>query len=48
MGHVAAKDLSLNLVQGGANRIDLGQDVDAVAVVLHHAMESADLTLDAL
>src|SRR4051794_10616338 len=27
-------------------RRDLGEDVDAVLVVLHHALEPADLTLD--
>ncbi len=35
-----------DLVESGLGGADLGQDVDAIAVVLHHALDSADLALD--
>ena len=37
-----------DLVERGLDRGDLGQDVDAVALVLDHALDPADLSLDAL
>jgi hypothetical protein len=36
-----------DLVQRGLDRGDLGQDVDAVPVVLDHPLDSADLAFDA-
>jgi hypothetical protein len=46
MGDVIAQDLLLGAPQRGAHRRDLRDDVDAVAVVLDHAGEAADLPLD--
>ena len=36
-----------DLVERRLSGADLGEDVDAVAVVAHHALDPADLTLDA-
>src|SRR5699024_3277387 len=33
---------------GGVHGTDLGEDVDAVLVLVHHAVDSPDLSLDAL
>jgi hypothetical protein len=35
-----------HLVEGRLDRGDLGQDIDAVAVVLDHSLQAADLALD--
>ena len=35
-----------NLVERGLGSADLGEDIDAVAVLLDHALDAADLTLD--
>ena len=35
-----------NLVQGGLDRADLGQDVDAVTVLVDHLGDASYLTLD--
>ena len=36
-----------DLVERGLDRRDLSQDVDAVAVLLDHALDATDLALDA-
>ena len=46
--HVIAQDLLLDLVQRGAHGVDLGQHIDAVAVLLDHAQHAAHLALDPL
>ena len=46
MGDVIAQDLLLHTAERGAHGRDLGDDIDAVAVVLDHAGEAAHLTLD--
>jgi hypothetical protein len=43
-----AQDFLFGPPQGGAHGRDLGDDIDAVAVVLDHAGEAADLPLDPL
>jgi hypothetical protein len=35
-----------DLVEGGLDRRDLGDDVDAVALILDHPLDPADLALD--
>src|SRR6185437_2873847 len=47
MCDVLAQDLLLDTAQRGAHGADLGDDVDAVAVLFDHARETADLPLDA-
>ena len=47
MGDMIAQDLFLDPAQRSAHRADLGDDVDAVALVLDHAGEAAHLALDA-
>ncbi len=42
------EDLLLHGVQGGADRGDLGQNFNAVAVVRDHPYEAAHLALDPL
>src|SRR5207249_8543898 len=34
-------------LEGGPGRVDLGQDVDAVAVLFDHLLDPSDLALDA-
>src|SRR5580658_7904419 len=46
--HVIPQHLFLDLVQRGADGIDLGQQIDAVAVLRDHALQAADLTLNPL
>src|SRR6185437_13421167 len=46
MRDVIAQDLLLRAPQRRAHRRDLGHNVDAVSVVLDHAGETANLTLD--
>ena len=48
MGDVIGQDLILGAAQRGAHRRELGDDVDAIAVVLDHAREPAHLALDPL
>jgi Cu+-exporting ATPase len=48
VGDVIAQHLLLDAAQGGADRGDLRDDVDAIAVRLDHAGEPADLALDPL
>jgi P-type Cu+ transporter len=48
MGDVVAQDFLLGAAQRGAHGRDLGNDVDAVAVVFDHAGKPAHLPLDAL
>src|SRR5689334_5370911 len=46
MRHVVPQDLLLKPAQGGAHGRDLGDDVDAIAIVLDHFRQPANLTLD--
>lgn len=43
---VVPEDFFLQSPQGGTNGADLGHDIDAVAVLVQHAGEAADLTFD--
>ena len=45
---VVAQQSDADVVQCRLDRGDLGEDVDAVAVVFNHASDPADLALDAL
>src|ERR1700709_1165788 len=42
------EQLQAHLVEPGLDGADLGQDVDAVALVLDHALDAPHLALDAL
>ena len=44
--YVVSQDLSFNLMQRRAHRIDLGQYVDAGALLADHPEQPADLALD--
>jgi hypothetical protein len=44
--YVIAKDLLLHFVQSSANGVNLRQYVHAVAIVLDHPKQTANLTLD--
>ena len=46
MRDVVAQDLLLDAAQGGAHRRDLRDNVDAVAILVDHLREAADLTFD--
>ena len=48
VARVLVEQAERDLVERGLDRADLGQDVDAVAVVLDHPLDAADLALDAL
>ncbi len=48
MGDVIGENLILGAPQRGAHRGELGDDVDAIAIVLDHAREPAHLALDPL
>src|SRR5258706_2120603 len=43
---VILENLVLDLGQRRLGRLQLGEDVDAVAIFLHHPRDAADLTLD--
>ena len=43
---VVVEQAERDLVERGLDRADLRQHVDAVAVVLDHPLDAADLTLD--
>jgi hypothetical protein len=43
---VAVEQPERHLVQGGLDRCDLCEDVDAVAIRLDHSLDAAHLTLD--
>jgi copper chaperone CopZ len=47
MAGVVVEQSERDLVERGLYRADLGQDVDAVAVVFDHSLHSTDLALDA-
>ena len=47
MARVVVEQAERDLVERGLDRADLGEHVDAVAVVLDHALDAADLALDA-
>src|SRR6266508_3447835 len=44
--HVIVQEADANGLQRGARRVQLGEDVDAVLVLLHHPLEAPDLALD--
>ena len=46
--HMVFEHLEAQALQCGANGGNLGEDVDAVAVVVDHAFDSAHLSLDAV
>src|SRR5262245_61633041 len=46
MPDMVAQHLLLDLAQRGTHRADLGHDVDAVAILIDHAREPADLAFD--
>ncbi len=48
MSDVIAQHLLFHFVQGGANRVNLREDVYAIAILVDHAHQAADLALDAL
>lgn len=48
MADMVAQNFLLDPAQGGANRRDLRDDVDTIAILLHHAGQAADLPLDAV
>ena len=48
MGYVIAQNLLLDLMQGGPDGIDLRQDVHAIAILIHHPQQAADLPFDPL
>ena len=43
---VAGEQPNADGIQRGADGGDLGEDVDAVAIVLHHAEQAVNLALD--
>src|ERR1700731_2782922 len=45
---MVGQDLLLGATQGGAHGGELGDDIDAITVVLDHAREAAHLALDPL
>ena len=45
---VRAEQQQANLFEFRPRRVDLGQDVDAVAVLGEHALDASNLALDAL
>src|SRR5690242_8937637 len=47
MRNVIAQHFLLDPAQRGAHRRNLGHDVDAIAIVIDHLRQAADLTLDA-
>src|SRR5207244_5755368 len=48
VAHVAVEDLERERFERGVGRRDLREDVDAVAVVVDHPLDAADLALDAV
>src|SRR6266511_651567 len=46
--HVVVEDLERQRLEGGIHRGDLRDDVDAVAVVLDHPLDAADLPFDSV
>src|SRR5512133_1149409 len=47
VARVVVEQAERDLVERGAHGADLGEDVDAVAIVLDHALDAADLAFDA-
>lgn len=45
---VILQDLCLDLASGSDHRLDLGDHVDAIAIILDHPDEAADLAFNAL
>ena len=48
MGDVVLEEPGADLLERGLDRGDLGEDVDAVAVLLDHPLDAAHLSLDAV
>lgn len=48
MADMVAQNIAFNPVKGGLQRVDLGNHVYAVSVLVHHLGETADLALDAV
>lgn len=48
MGQVLAEQIGLDARQRCTHRLDLGDDIDAIAIVLDHFADAAHLALDAL
>ena len=48
VGDVVVQDLEGHALERGLDGAHLGQDVDAVAVVVDHALDPAHLSLDAV
>src|SRR5882724_11510959 len=46
MRDVIAEHFFLDTPERGAHRRDLGDDIDAVAILIHHLGQAADLALD--
>ena len=46
MRDVIAEDLFLDFMQGGADGVDLRQHIHAIAIVLDHSKQTANLTFD--
>src|SRR5439155_6335592 len=46
--HVVVEDRQREALEGGRDRTELGKDVDAVAVVLDHALDPPHLPFDAV
>jgi hypothetical protein len=47
MRHVITEDLLLDFMEGGADGIDLSQDIHAITVVFYHPKQTTNLALDA-
>ncbi len=48
VGGMLIEEAKGDFVQSGLDGRDLGEDVDAVAILVDHLLDAADLTLDAL
>src|SRR6202049_1472697 len=48
MLHMIAEQRERHLVEGCFGSVHLGEDVDAIAIVIAHALDAADLSLDAV
>jgi hypothetical protein len=46
MGYVIPQNLLFNLVESSPDRIDLRQDVHAIAILIHHPQQATDLPFD--
>lgn len=46
MGDMVAQNILLDPIQCGLNRIDLGDDIDAIAVFIDHFCDASNLSFD--